>query len=101
LHNDSPIENQNSTKQSDPWNEGIVMAVLKHNHTTTTTTPCKKMKALATFASAKCKVLKAKRWEQWQHLQVQSAKLKAMAIVTCRKEKENYDNNVVVENPKP
>jgi len=57
------------------------MAGLKHNHTTTTTTPCKKMKALATF--------------------VQSAKLKAVATVTCRKEKENYDNNVVVENPKP
>jgi len=60
LHNYSPIESQNNIKQSDPWNEGIVMIVLKHNHTTKTT-PCKKMRALATSASAKCKAVKGKK----------------------------------------
>jgi hypothetical protein len=64
------------------------MVVLKHNHTTIVTTPCKKVRALVTSANAKCKVTECK-------------KVKAMVIAIGRKEKRNCDNNVVDKNLKP
>jgi hypothetical protein len=58
-----------------------MMAVLKHNHTTTTTTPCKKMRALVTCASAKCKVVKGK-------------KVRTMATFTSAKCKVENNGNI-------
>jgi hypothetical protein len=57
-----------------------MMAVLKHNHTTTRT-PCKKMSVLATSTSAKCKVVKGK-------------KVRAMATSTSAKCKVESNGNI-------
>ncbi len=75
-----------------------MMAMLKRNHTTITTTPCKKVRALVTSANAKCKIIKGQKVRTM--VTSTSAKLKAIATIAGGKEKGNYDNNVVDKNPK-